>query len=385
MFDFVARPLAQLLNVFYTVVPNYAAAIIMLTIVLMLVMTPLTLKQQRSMTAMQEIQPEVKRIQAKHKGDRQKANEEVMALYQERGVNPLAGCLPLVIQLPFFFAMFQVLRGLTRIGPDGNFDPKYLEPGQRLYDDLHGTDEMVALGMDLARSANDAVRDSLVVAIPYLVLVALSGLFAWFNQRQMMRRREASGQVTELPGNQQAIMKVLPYLGPVFSFFFPGALALYWVTQSLWRIGQQWYINRSMAAVTATAVVDVEESDGDGARAGRERSGGKGGTPDDTGDEEVPGADDDGRGSGKKKSGTGSGGGGRGNGKRKSDTAADGDGGRGGARRQPPGRRTGGNGAARPASRRTSGRRNESRQSGDERAPRPSKRTGGGGNRRRKR
>ena len=76
----------------------------------------------------------------------------------------------------FAIAMFQVLRGLTRIGPDGTFDPKFLEPGQRLYDDLHGSDEMVALGMDLARSANDAVRDSIVAAIPYLVLVALSGI-----------------------------------------------------------------------------------------------------------------------------------------------------------------------------------------------------------------
>lgn len=387
MFDFVARPLAQLLAVFYSVVPNYLAAIVLLTLVLMLVMTPLTLKQQRSMTAMQEIQPEIKRIQAKYKGDRQKANEEVMALYQERGVNPLAGCLPLVIQLPFFFAMFQVLRGLTQTGSDGTFDPKFLEPGQRLYDDLHGQTEMVSFGMDLSRSANDAVRDSLVAAIPYILIVLLSGLFAWFNQRQMVRRREASGQVTTLPGNQQAIMKFLPYMGPVFSFFFPAALAIYWVTQSLWRIGQQWYINATMVVAKAkSAIIDVDEPDEEpkkqpksgGSKSGRSRSRGSksgsaksgGSKPGDGGsgpDAATNGdaAPDDDASNGKKatsKDGTTSGRGGR---------------------RQPPGRRTGGNGATRPSSRRSA--KGKSKQGGEERAPRPSKRTGGDDGRRPKR
>ena len=262
MFDFIARPLAQLLNIFYTAVPNYAIAIIMLTIVIMLVLTPLTIKQQRSMTAMQEIQPEVKRIQAKHKGDRQKANEEVMALYQERGVNPLSGCLPLLIQMPFLFAMFQLLRGLTNGGDDG-FEPKFLEPGQALYDSLAGQTEMVAFGMDLSRSASTALQESgFVQAIPYMVLVALSALFAWYNQRQLRHRRNASGQVSQLSGSQQQLMRYLPYLGPVFAFFFPAALGIYWATQSLWRIGQQSYINRTLKPPSiATEPIEVEATE----------------------------------------------------------------------------------------------------------------------------
>jgi YidC/Oxa1 family membrane protein insertase len=360
MFDFIARPLAQLLNVFYTAIPNYAIAIILLTIVIMIVLTPLTIKQQRSMTAMQELQPEIKRIQAKHKGDRQKANEEVIALYQERGVNPLAGCLPLLIQMPFLFAMFQVLRGLTRIGPDGTFDPKYVHPGQALYDALHGETEMLAFGIDLSRSASQALQESgFLATLPYLVLVALSALFAWYNQRQLQRRRDASGHVTQLPGSQQAIMKVLPYLGPVFAFFFPAALGIYWVTQSLWRIGQQAYINRTIppAKVPAEAADDRggdEPPTAKGSRGGRSGSGAESTTPSDDK------ATDAGQDNGKGKNGAA-------------------------PRRQAPGRSTRNNrsdGAAGPTSRKATSRRPPPE---TERGPRPSRRTGGNQPRRKKR
>jgi len=360
MFDFIAKPLAQLLNVFYTWIPNYAIAIIMLTIVIMIVLTPLTIKQQRSMTAMQELQPEIKRIQAKHKGDRQKANEEVIALYQERGVNPLAGCLPLLIQMPFLFAMFQVLQGLTRTGPDGTFDPKYVNPGQALYEALDGQTEMLAFGFDLSRSASQALQESgFVATLPYLVLVGLSALFAWYNQRQLQRRRDASGHVTQLPGSQQAIMKVLPYLGPVFAFFFPAALGIYWVTQSLWRIGQQAYINRTIPPVRVPpdSAADSESEAKDAQRGTKSSRSGRGGSG---ADSPAP-ADD-----------------------AVSDAPGNGKNGAAG-RRQPPGRSTRNNrsdGSARPTSRKATSRRPPSE---TERGPRPSRRTGGNQPRRKKR
>ena len=86
--------------------PNLGVAIILLTVAISLVLFPLTLKQTRSMKAMQEIQPEVKRLQKELKGEKEELNKELMALYQERGVNPAAGCLPMIVQMPLWFALF---------------------------------------------------------------------------------------------------------------------------------------------------------------------------------------------------------------------------------------------------------------------------------------
>ena len=93
---------------------TYGWAIVILTILVRIVLLPLVVKQYSSMRAMQSIAPELKEIQAKHKGDRQKLNEEMMRLYQERGVNPFASCLPLIAQLPIFFALYWVLRDFSR-------------------------------------------------------------------------------------------------------------------------------------------------------------------------------------------------------------------------------------------------------------------------------
>ena len=94
----------------YSLIPNLGVAIIVLTLVVMLILYPLTAKQAKSMIAMQRVQPEIKKLQAKYKGDRQKLNEEMMKFYQENKINPLAGCLPLVVQLPIFFVLYRVLR-----------------------------------------------------------------------------------------------------------------------------------------------------------------------------------------------------------------------------------------------------------------------------------
>src|ERR1700704_415990 len=110
MLDPLYNAFGAVLAFFYAIIPNEGVAIILLTITVMLVLFPLTAKSARSMLAMQRLQPEIKKLQAKHKGDRQKLNEEMMKLYQEHKVNPLGGCLPLILQMPVFIALFHVLR-----------------------------------------------------------------------------------------------------------------------------------------------------------------------------------------------------------------------------------------------------------------------------------
>ena len=102
--------LGHILDGIYKVIPSYGLAIIILTLLVRVVLIPLTVKQIRSMAAMNKLQPELKRLQQKYKGDRQKLNEEMMKLYREHGVNPLGGCFPLLMQAPVFIALYSVLR-----------------------------------------------------------------------------------------------------------------------------------------------------------------------------------------------------------------------------------------------------------------------------------
>src|SRR5829696_1280962 len=105
---------AWLVAQFYSLTNNYALAIGLVALAVMVLVTPLTLKSTKGMLEMQRLQPEMKRLQNQHRGDRQKLNEEMMKLYQEHKVNPLASCLPLLIQMPVFFIMYKVLHGLSR-------------------------------------------------------------------------------------------------------------------------------------------------------------------------------------------------------------------------------------------------------------------------------
>ena len=114
MFDAIATVLAW----FYSLIPNYAIAIALLTLTVMVLLTPLTLKGTKSMLQMQRLQPEMKKLQQQYKGDRQKLNEELMKFYQENKINPMGGCLPLLIQMPVFIVLYRVLHKLTVICPN---------------------------------------------------------------------------------------------------------------------------------------------------------------------------------------------------------------------------------------------------------------------------
>src|SRR6478752_5842854 len=162
-FDPFFKLFASILAFFYAITTNYALAIILLTLLVMIVVTPLTLKGTRSMMMMQQLQPEMKKIQAQYKDDRQKLNEELLKFYKENNINPLGGCLPLLVQLPVFIILYQVLRGLTNIADSttivdghviakGTFLPKYISHSSKLWQSLAGQTEMKSWGMDLSKS-----------------------------------------------------------------------------------------------------------------------------------------------------------------------------------------------------------------------------------------
>ena len=233
MLDPLYNALGAVLAFFYAIVPNEGVAIILLTITVMLLLFPLTAKSSRSMLAMQRLQPEIKKLQAKHKGDRQKLNEEMMKLYQENKVNPLGGCLPLVVQFPVFIALFHVLRSTAATVPTGSSLYKAIiaaEPSGLSF-----------LGMDLSLKATDNHGD-LLSALPYYILVGAVFLTGFLQSRQSQRNTPPGANA-----QMQMITKVLPIAFGAFSLFFPAGLVLYFLVSNLWRLGQQELIMRKIA------------------------------------------------------------------------------------------------------------------------------------------
>jgi YidC/Oxa1 family membrane protein insertase len=233
MFDPLYDAFGAVLAFFYALVPNLGVAIILLTIAVMLVLFPLTAKSARSMLAMQRLQPEIKKLQAKYKGDRQKLNEEMMKLYQEHKVNPLGGCLPLLVQLPVFFALFHVLRSTASTVPKGSSLYQAIKDAKP-----HG---LKFLSMDLSLKALDS-HGSLLSALPYFILVGLVVFTGYLQSKQTQRNTPPGAD------NRMLIIgKVLPIAFGVFSLNFPSGLVLYFFVSNLWRVGQQELIMRKIA------------------------------------------------------------------------------------------------------------------------------------------
>ena len=240
MFDPFFQAAAWLIDTFYAWVSDYSIAIALVAVAIMLLITPLTMKSTKGMLEMQRLQPEMRRLQQQHKGDRQRLNEEMMKLYQEHKVNPLASCLPLLAQMPVFIIMFQVLNGLTRVGDDGTFDPKYIDTDSALFKSLDGAKEMLSVGIDLALTPAEAMGEDVIKGIPYaLLIVVLAGLF-WVQQRMVANRASSP----TMSATQAKVMQYLPVVFAVFQVFLPTGLVFYYLTQAVVRIVQQWYITR---------------------------------------------------------------------------------------------------------------------------------------------
>jgi len=260
--SFLFEAFAWLISFFYQLTRSYGLAIILLTVAVRLVLFPLTAKQAKSMQAMQRVQPELKRLQTKYKNDRQKLNEEMMKFYKENNINPLAGCLPLLLQMPLFFILYRVIAGLsetvTRNGVEVGA-PKYIDKASELYKALAkagGT--MTSWGIDLSRSAATASKDGFATALPYFVLVAIVIATGYYQQRQMTARNPQAAQ------NPQAQMmgKIFPVMFGLISYSIQAGVVVYFAVSNVWQIAQQYLIFRDPAMAAGPALSSGSESDG---------------------------------------------------------------------------------------------------------------------------
>lgn len=272
MIDNLIQFIARLLAGFYelpVVGGSYGEAIMLLTFFIMILVMPLTLRATRSTIKMTMVAPELKRIQKEFKDDKEQMNAEMMELYREHGINPVGGCLPILAQAPIFLVLFQVIRGITRRVKDAPFTdvvnkaletrgqqpldpetfyPRYLNPESEMFQSLTRDTEMSFLGVfDLGAQPNEILADSIVKAIPYLLLIAFLVGTSWYQHKQIQARRQPTeGEENPVLAQQQAILKYLPFLTGVWSFFFPTGLSVYWATSNSFRIVQQAYITRTI-------------------------------------------------------------------------------------------------------------------------------------------
>ncbi|MDY6972373.1 MAG: membrane protein insertase YidC [Thermodesulfobacteriota bacterium] len=219
-FDIIAKPLLHALRFFYQYVNNYGISIILLTVLVKILFWPLTHKSYKSMKEMQKLQPRMAKIREKYKNNREQLNKEMMALYKTYKVNPMGGCLPMIIQIPVFFALFRIL---------GNSIELRHEPFMLWINDLSAPDRLFSFPFSIPFMAPP-------YGIPVLTLLMGASMFI---QQKM----------TPTPGDP-AQAKIMMFLPIIFTFMFinfPSGLVLYWLVNNILSIGQQYRIHKGPA------------------------------------------------------------------------------------------------------------------------------------------
>jgi len=226
--------------------------IVLLVVLMRLILVPLFVKQMHSMRKMSALAPQLQELRKKYKGDKQTLNEETMRLYRENGVNPLGGCLPLLAQMPVFFALFSVLRAIA--GWQAGMAPPY------------GMSESVVRSAQNANILGAKIGDKVLFTgtmhvpleakIVICCAVAISVITTFMTVRQNTKRGLTPQMTPDNP--MAASQKYMAYIVPFFALsglYWQFGLVLYWVTTNVWTLGQQWYLFKRYPAPVPGAAV----------------------------------------------------------------------------------------------------------------------------------
>lgn len=201
-FTFIAKPMFSMLEYIYTYIGNWGWTIVILTILVKLILLPLSHKGMVSMNRLKELAPKIKAIQEKYGDDKQKASMHMMELYKKEGANPMGGCLPILLQIPVFFAIYRVLINAI---------------------ELKGSEWILWI-------------EDLSVMDPYFILPILMGATMYIQQK--ITPMQVQDEM------QQKIFQWLPVVFTVFFLWFPAGLTLYWFINNLVTVSQQYYVNK---------------------------------------------------------------------------------------------------------------------------------------------
>ena len=253
----------------YAVWPNYGFAITGLTVIIMLALTPVTVKSTKSMLAMQRLQPEMKKLQAKYKGaeNRELLNAEMMKLYKENGTSPFGACLPSLLQMPFLIVLYSLIRGLSYLVPEGQSytnaagqtvkcmtkagcaSPRYIPTTSQMHSALIASNGQMHwwFGMDLSslpfsHHAFPGSASQAVLVLPYLVLIGAAMFLQFYQMKQMNSRNP---QAAAANPQMQQMQKFFPIIFGVIYLRVPAGATIYMVVSSAMRIGTQEFMFRS--------------------------------------------------------------------------------------------------------------------------------------------
>jgi YidC/Oxa1 family membrane protein insertase len=236
-FTFISEPFAHflfiLMKFFYSVTHSWAFSIVLLTVALRIMMYPLNAWSNKSMLKMQQIAPQVAAIQEKNKKDPKKAQLEIMNLYREKGVNPVSGCLPLLIQMPFLIGMFDLLKSTFELR-GASFIPGWI-------DDLTAPDVLFSWHTPIFFIGNQ-----------FHLLPILLGLVMFWQQRFFSTAPKDVSQMTDQERQQKAMSTLMPIIFAVMFYHFPSGLNIYWLSSMLLGILQQWWTAKSMKPKAVT-------------------------------------------------------------------------------------------------------------------------------------
>jgi YidC/Oxa1 family membrane protein insertase len=235
---------------------TWALSIIILVVLMRLIMVPLFVKQRNSMWKMQSHMPQLQELRKRYKNDKTRLNEETMKFYKENGINPLGGCLPLLAQMPVFWALFNVLKAIADWKPGTT--PSY---GLTVAV-VESAREARIFGVSLYDSfLRPAVAETGTSKLIILAFVLVSAATTFLTMRQSQRR----GMMNQTPADPdqpgaaaaQAMSKNMMYIAPFFALsglYWQFGLVIYWVTTNIWTLGQQFFLFRSLPIVGSTTV-----------------------------------------------------------------------------------------------------------------------------------
>jgi YidC/Oxa1 family membrane protein insertase len=270
---------------------TWALSIVLLVVLMRLIMVPLFVKQMHTTRAMSALAPQMTALRKKYKNDKQTLQQETMKLYQEAGVNPLMGCLPVILQLPAFFALFSVLKAISEWKPGQT--PKYGLTHQMVLSAQHAKILGVTISDKFLFSSTTPTHAKIVIFIFVLISMATT----YMTVRQSMKRGMMPAATPDNPMGQS--QKYMMYIMPFFALsglYWPFGLVLYWVTTNLWTLGQQWVLFRNYpqpaaagaAGAAAPAIAPTVTTRPKRPAAGRPGSGPAGGPADQDGPAATP-------------------------------------------------------------------------------------------------
>jgi YidC/Oxa1 family membrane protein insertase len=225
---------------------TWTLSIVGLVIVIRILLIPLFVKQIKSQRNLQLIQPQIKEIQKKYKGDKEKQSQEMMKIYKETGTNPLASCLPILLQAPIFFALFSVLQSIAMYNAN---DSTYTAQGVFLWDQykdlLPLAHSAEIFGVPLYATFMDAGQTPNVMATRTLAIVLIIAMTVttFLTQRQLIIKNSAPDN--PMVKQQKIMLYVFPLVFAIGGINFPIGVLIYWFTTNLWTMGQQFYVIRN--------------------------------------------------------------------------------------------------------------------------------------------